>query len=33
VKYIPSKVSKEEVEKEFKKAGPIASIRLKNYES
>jgi len=32
VKYIPLSASKDEVEKVFKQAGPIISIKLKNYE-
>lgn len=32
VKFIPLNVTKEEVEKVFRQAGPIISIKLKNYE-
>lgn len=32
VKYIPLTASKDDVEKVFKQAGPIISIKLKNYE-
>ena len=32
VKYIPLTATKEDVEKVFKAAGPIISIKLKNYE-
>lgn len=32
VKYIPLTATKDDVEKVFKSAGPIISIKLKNYE-
>lgn len=32
VRFIPKEVKKEEIESEFKKAGPISSIKLKDFE-
>jgi len=32
VRFIPKEVKKEEIESEFSKAGPISSIKLKDFE-
>jgi len=32
VRFIPKEVRKDEIENEFKKAGPISSIKLKDFE-
>ena len=32
VRFIPKDIKKDEIENEFKKAGPISSIKLKDFE-